>query len=116
MRREPVITAASISAAASAIITLLVAFGLPLTDQQTAAVMGVVAIVGTLVPALISRQVVTPVQPDVLPADDVVGESATDGTVGMDEHDYSLGGTDPGYHPQPRRSIDDDGDGAPDLA
>lgn len=44
MKREPVITTSLITAAATATIALLVAFGLPLTDAQQQAILAVVAV------------------------------------------------------------------------
>ncbi|TCB97591.1 hypothetical protein E0H26_11785 [Micromonospora zingiberis] len=46
---EPVMSAATITAAVTAVIALLVAFGLELSEGQTAAILGVVAVVGPLV-------------------------------------------------------------------
>lgn len=61
MKNEPVITVASITALVAALIALLIAFGVNLSDQQQAAIMGVVAVVGPLVAAFIARRKVTPV-------------------------------------------------------
>jgi hypothetical protein len=60
--REPLITRASIIGAATAVLTLLVAFGVPLTDDQKLAILGFVGSVG--VPAAIAwatHRKVTPV-------------------------------------------------------
>ncbi|MEV6693357.1 hypothetical protein AB0M35_17995 [Micromonospora sp. NPDC051196] len=46
---EPVMSAAAITAAVTAMIALLVAFGLELSADQQAAILGVVAVVGPLV-------------------------------------------------------------------
>jgi hypothetical protein len=46
---EPVMSAATIAAAVSAVIALLVAFGLELSEAQTTAILGVVAVVGPFV-------------------------------------------------------------------
>ena len=64
MTREPIISTASITAAATALIALAVAFGLPLTDAQTQAILGVVAVAAPLVVILARRWTV--------PAADVV--------------------------------------------
>lgn len=45
----PVITAASITSVTTAIIALLVAFGVPLTLDQRTAILGVVAVAGPIV-------------------------------------------------------------------
>lgn len=72
MKREPVLTSASITALVSAVIALLVAFGLKLNGDQQTAILGVVAIAAPLVVALVSRPRVTPV---ATPARGEVGES-----------------------------------------
>lgn len=61
MTREPLLTAAGVTAAISAIIGLLATFGVNLTDQQTAGILGVVAVLAPIVVALASRSKVTPV-------------------------------------------------------
>ena len=62
MREEPVFTIAGISAAVAALITLLTAFGLALTHEQTEAILGFTAIVTPLVAAYFQRRRVTPVR------------------------------------------------------
>lgn len=62
MNREPVITAASIASIVSAVVALLVAFGLHLTKDQIAALMGLVGVVAPLVTAWVARGRVTPVR------------------------------------------------------
>lgn len=54
IKREPVITTATITAAVTAVIALLVAFGLPVTNEQSAAILGVVAVLAPLA-VIISR-------------------------------------------------------------
>ena len=46
---EPVISTATVTAAVTAVLALAVAFGLPLTDAQTAAILGIVAVVAPLI-------------------------------------------------------------------
>lgn len=46
---EPVVSTATMTSAATALIALGVAFGLPLTDAQTAAILGVVAVIAPLI-------------------------------------------------------------------
>lgn len=60
MTNEPVLTVAGITAAVSALITLLVSFGLDLSDAQTNSILGVVAVVAPLV-VVYARKHVTPV-------------------------------------------------------
>src|SRR5690625_2052102 len=55
MKREPVITVASLTAAVSAVITLAVSFGLNLSDDQRQAILGVVAVVAPLVVMAVRR-------------------------------------------------------------
>lgn len=56
---EPVLTTAGITAAAAAVIALIVAFGVDLSDVQTEAILGVVAVAAPLV-VIIARRYVTP--------------------------------------------------------
>lgn len=60
MKTEPALTVGAITAAVSAILALLVAFGLDLSDDQTAAILGVVAVLAPLVATAITRGKVTP--------------------------------------------------------
>lgn len=60
MKTEPVITAGVIGAAAAATLTVLVAFGVPLTKDQTTAVTGLIAVLAPIAVALIARGQVTP--------------------------------------------------------
>ena len=62
MHKEPVIAIGAISAAVGAVITLLVAFGVSITAEQTAAILGVVATVGPLLTAIVTRRKVTPAE------------------------------------------------------
>lgn len=59
--KEPVIATASITAVVAAVITALIAFGVPLTDDQEKALLGLVAVVGPLIAAHFARKRVTPV-------------------------------------------------------
>lgn len=61
MNREPVVTVASITAAVAALIGLLIAFGVDLSDDQQKAILAVVAVAGPLVAGIVSRSKVTPV-------------------------------------------------------
>ena len=58
---EPAITVAAITAGVTAVLALLAAFGLPLTDQQQTAILGVVAVIAPLVVGFIARRLVVPV-------------------------------------------------------
>ena len=60
MSKEPAITVGAISAAVAAIISLAVAFGAPITEDQQIAILGVVAAVGPIVAAVITRRFVSP--------------------------------------------------------
>lgn len=60
MKNEPAITIGTISAAVSAVIALLISFGVPLTEDQQIAILGVVAAVGPIVAAVITRRFVSP--------------------------------------------------------
>ena len=61
--REPAVIVGMITSLAAAVIACLVAFGLPLTDDQVQALLGLVAVVGPIVAAVITRGKVTPVEP-----------------------------------------------------
>lgn len=60
MKTEPLVTLASITAGATALLGLLVAFGVPLTEEQQVAVLAVVAVAAPFVVALAGRGQVTP--------------------------------------------------------
>lgn len=60
MSTSPVWNAAGISSIVSALIALLVAFGVPLTEQQTTAILSFVAVVAPFAVAWISASKVTP--------------------------------------------------------
>jgi len=60
MTREPLLTAAGITAGVTALIGLLVAFGVNVTEGQTAAILGVVAVAAPLVVGFFARSKVTP--------------------------------------------------------
>lgn len=60
MTNEPVLTVAGVTAAVSAVIALLVSFGVDLTEAQTNGILGVVAVVAPLV-VVYARKFVTPV-------------------------------------------------------
>jgi hypothetical protein len=52
---EPAQIVGYITSAATAVIALLVAFGMDITKEQTAAILGVVAVVAPIVAALVIR-------------------------------------------------------------
>lgn len=62
MKNEPAITIGGISAAVGAVIALCVAFGVPLTEDQQIAILGVVAALGPIIAAVITRRFVSPAQ------------------------------------------------------
>lgn len=49
MKREPIITTATVTAAVSAVIGVLVAFGVPLSDGQTEAILILVGVIAPLI-------------------------------------------------------------------
>lgn len=65
MNTEPLWTVAGITAAVTALIALLTAFGLDLTEAQSTAILGVVAVLAPTVVALVARSKVTPVNRDM---------------------------------------------------
>lgn len=60
MTREPLFSIASATATAAALLGALVAFGVPLTDDQQKAVLALVAVLAPFVVALVARPTVTP--------------------------------------------------------
>jgi len=58
--REPAAVAASIVAGVTAVIALVVAFGVPLTDEQRTAILGVAAVAAPIIAAALTRPKVTP--------------------------------------------------------
>lgn len=52
---EPLFTVGVLTAAVTTVLALLVAFGLPISDDQQAAILGVVAVAGPLVVAALAR-------------------------------------------------------------
>lgn len=60
MNREPLATASGITAVVAAVIGLLVAFGIDLTEDQKAAILTAVGVLGPIAVALIARGRVTP--------------------------------------------------------
>lgn len=63
MRTEPVVTVATITAVAAAVIAVAVAFGAPITDDQQKAILAFVGVAAPLVAGIIARRHVTPVAP-----------------------------------------------------
>lgn len=55
MYKEPAWTIGAISTAVAGVLALLIAFGVPLTDAQQAAILGVIAGVAPLITALVIR-------------------------------------------------------------
>ncbi len=62
MTTEPLLTVAGLTALASAIIALAVAFGISLSADQTQAVLGFVAVLAPLLVGFVARRSVTPAQ------------------------------------------------------
>ncbi|GAB3750007.1 hypothetical protein [Microlunatus parietis] len=60
MNKEPAVILGVIGAAVAAVLGVLVAFNLPLTQDQQDAIMAAIGPVGLLIIALITRQWVTP--------------------------------------------------------
>lgn len=64
MSKEPAITIGLIGTAAASVLALLVAFGVPLDPEQQKAILGVVAALGPIIAAVITRRFVSPAQPE----------------------------------------------------
>ena len=61
MSREPLLTKASWTALVMAVIAVAVAFGLPLTDEQQKALIGLAGVLAPIAAAVWARSQVTPV-------------------------------------------------------
>ena len=61
MKKEPLATKSVVVAAVTALIGVVVAFGLPLSTEQQAAILALTAVVAPIVLALFARKDVTPV-------------------------------------------------------
>ena len=86
MDREPIVTVATIAAAIGALLTLLVAFGVPLTEDQQQAILGAAVVVAPIVVALVARRWTVPLAglreyTDRVPAERVVAYEAPSGVV-----------------------------------
>lgn len=60
MTREPLLTTGTVAALVAAVVTLVVAFGADLTETQTAAILGVAAVLAPMLVGLVARSRVTP--------------------------------------------------------
>ena len=60
MTKEPVMAAATIVSLVGSVVALLIAFGVDLTQEQQAAIVGLTNVVAPLVAAVIVRAKVTP--------------------------------------------------------
>ena len=60
IKGEPALITSTITSVVAAAVTLLVSFGLSLTDDQTVAITGFVAVVAPLVSGFLTRRQVTP--------------------------------------------------------
>lgn len=69
MKNEPVLTLAGITAVVAALIGVLVAFGVPMTDDQQKAVLVAVGAIAPLALAYYARKRVTPVAADPDPVE-----------------------------------------------
>lgn len=69
LRTEPAVIVGAITAGATAVIALLVAFGVDLTAEQQAAVLGVVAVAAPVIAGLVIRgRVYAPATVDAIKA------------------------------------------------
>lgn len=66
MKKEPVVTVATVTALVGAAVALVVAFGAPLTEEQQNAILGLTTVVAPLV-VIVARRYVTPVVRDAQP-------------------------------------------------
>lgn len=55
MKEEPALSVGSITAAVTAVIALLVAYGFDISDQQQTAILGVVAVLAPVIAAAVTR-------------------------------------------------------------
>ena len=62
-QREPAVIIGAITAAVASVLALLTAFGIDLDQGQQVAILGIIAGVGPLVAAILTRARVTPLDP-----------------------------------------------------
>ena len=62
MKNEPLVTRATVTSAVTAVLALLVAFGVDLSNEQRAAVLGIAAVAAPLIVAAVTRHRVTPAE------------------------------------------------------
>lgn len=62
--REPLVTAGAVTSGVAAIIALVVAFGVELSEAQTEAILGVAAFAAPFIVALVARRYVSPAGED----------------------------------------------------
>lgn len=78
MSTSPVWNAATVSAIVAAFITLLVAFGVPLTEQQNTAIMGFIAVIAPIAVAIVASPKVTSLEnPTAKDGEPLVRESGS---------------------------------------
>lgn len=61
VKTEPLVTRATITSVVTALVALLVAIGLPISDELQNAIIGVLVVFAPLVVAAVTRHKVTPV-------------------------------------------------------
>lgn len=72
-RDEPLLTVGGVTTAVTALLALLAAFGIPLTEDQQVAILGVAAVVAPVLVAVVARRWVSPawkvpaVEPETAP-------------------------------------------------
>lgn len=96
-KSEPAITTATISALAAAVIALLVAFAVPISEQQQVAILGVVAVVAPVVVGFVTRTQVVPNASVVerVESDGVTVVAGEANEIETDEEIRELGGYEP---------------------
>jgi hypothetical protein len=67
MRNEPALTIGAGSAVVAATLSVVVAFGVPLTDEQVQAILGLTAVLGPVATSILTRRRVAPHHPDQQP-------------------------------------------------
>ncbi|GAB3622596.1 hypothetical protein GCM10027418_06780 [Mariniluteicoccus endophyticus] len=60
MNREPALTTGTVTALVAAVVVLLIACGVPITEEQKLAILGVIAAASPVVGAVLTRPQVTP--------------------------------------------------------
>lgn len=115
MKFEPVINERIISSLVAAIITCLVAFNVPITDDQRGGLLGLVAVIGVIFfgGAIVTRSNVYPVdkvEQQIIPAAKAAGANEAAGQMAVMSAFRNGGSVQPPFPPMPMQTTPPEGD------